>query len=205
MEERWSWHCYDALRSRDRFVFHAAIRKHGIDAWQHEVLEAYDDQESAKSAEIRLIVEHRTFFYENPNVGYNMTKGGDGSSGVTWSDERRARCSGVNAPMYGRRGPLAPAWGKPGTMLGRQHTQETKNLMSRSHTGRNITWGQKISEAQPSCVRVVQLQLNGDHVTTHHSLGAAERATGISRSNIWKCCKGRIKTSGGFRWIYETS
>src|SRR3990167_1440052 len=64
MEERWAWHCYDAIRARDRFVFHAAIRKYGVDAWNHAALEMYDTADAAKLAEIRLIAEHQTFCYE---------------------------------------------------------------------------------------------------------------------------------------------
>ena len=201
MEERWAWHCYDAIRARDRFVFHAAIRKYGVDAWNHAALEMYDTADAAKLAEIRLIAEHQTFCYEHPERGYNMTRGGEGTSGLRWTDERRQRCSGANAPMYGRRGALAPAWGKPGTMLGRHHTSEHKQHMREIMIGRDITWKQKISESQPTNRAVEQL-LDGVVIARHISLGAAERATKVPRSNVWKCCNSRIKQAGGFQWRY---
>lgn len=31
----------------------------------------------------------------------------------------------------------------------------------------------------------------------------AERCTGISSGNIIKCCKGKLKSAGGFYWIYS--
>jgi group I intron endonuclease len=202
MEERWKWHCYDAVTARDSFVFHAAIRKHGSEAWNHEVLEICVSEAAAKLAEIRLITEHKTFRFEHPDKGYNMTRGGDGVSGLTWSAERRKRCSGENAPMFGRRGHLAPAWGKPGTMLGKHHKAVTKQHMREIMTGREITWKQKISEGQPG-KRAVQQLRDGVVIATYPSLGTAERTTAIPRSNICKCCRGKLRHAGGFQWQYS--
>ena len=36
----------------------------------------------------------------------------------------------------------------------------------------------------------------------YHSLQYAEEMTGINQSNICKCCKGKVKTAGGYHWRY---
>lgn len=33
----------------------------------------------------------------------------------------------------------------------------------------------------------------------------ASRALGIAQSNITKCCKGKLKSAGGFQWFYQTT
>lgn len=92
LEERWKWHCDDALHEIDSFVFHAAIRKYGQDAWAHAVLEVHQT-EKAKQAEIRLIAEHKTFCYEHPETGYNMIRGGEGLAGFKHREESRTKIS----------------------------------------------------------------------------------------------------------------
>ena len=36
----------------------------------------------------------------------------------------------------------------------------------------------------------------------YESIREAERLTGVSHSNISKCCIGKLKSAGGFHWQY---
>ena len=36
-----------------------------------------------------------------------------------------------------------------------------------------------------------------------HSMNQAKRKTNIDVSSISRCCKGKVKTAGGFIWKYE--
>jgi len=51
---------------------------------------------------------------------------------------------------------------------------------------------------------VAQYSLNGDLLKIFNSVQDAVRATGINKSNIANCARGRkgCATSGGFRWQY---
>ena len=49
---------------------------------------------------------------------------------------------------------------------------------------------------------VIQMDLNGEFIKKYYSLRHAGRVLGIAQANITKCCKGRIKTCGGFKWQY---
>jgi len=50
--------------------------------------------------------------------------------------------------------------------------------------------------------KVCQYDIQGNLIEIHLSLSKAEVATGIKQPNITSCCKGRMKTAGGFKWSY---
>lgn len=42
----------------------------------------------------------------------------------------------------------------------------------------------------------------GEYLDEYKSALEAERLTSVFRSEILKCCKGKAKSAGGFKWIY---
>lgn len=71
------------------YALSAAIRKYGEDSFATEVLASADTWEELKKLEVAAISSHNTIC---PS-GYNMTAGGDGSLGITPSDEKRRKIS----------------------------------------------------------------------------------------------------------------
>lgn len=55
-------------------------------------------------------------------------------------------------------------------------------------------WHKKLSN------KVVQLDKNRKKINEFISVREAERETGVCRSNIYSCLKGKYKTAGGFIW-----
>lgn len=51
--------------------------------------------------------------------------------------------------------------------------------------------------------KVNQYTKQGDFIAKYESICEAERATGIRNANIVQCCKGKLKTTGGFIWKYS--
>ena len=49
---------------------------------------------------------------------------------------------------------------------------------------------------------VVQMDLDGNYITKHHSQIHAARVTSGHRAYISKCCLGKARTSGGFKWCF---
>ncbi len=49
---------------------------------------------------------------------------------------------------------------------------------------------------------VLQFTLNGEFVCEWPSMSEAAR-NGFSIGNIWSCCRGRLKSAGGFIWKYK--
>lgn len=50
---------------------------------------------------------------------------------------------------------------------------------------------------------IIQFDLNGNFVAEYPSLMEAERQTGCFESSICACCKGKRKTSSGYKWEYK--
>lgn len=49
---------------------------------------------------------------------------------------------------------------------------------------------------------VIQREMHGHFENRFKSLQEASRLTGIPSSNISKCCKGKLKSAGGYLWRY---
>ena len=49
---------------------------------------------------------------------------------------------------------------------------------------------------------VNQYSLDGIYIATYKSIKEASRTTGTDQTGIVQCCKGKLKTSGGFIWKY---
>lgn len=86
--------------------FNKAIEKYGWENISHEVVATHLHEDEAKNREKQLIFELKT---NNPQFGYNLTTGGDGTPGV--------HRFGADSPYYGKK-----------------HTEETKRLMREHHT-----------------------------------------------------------------------
>ena len=92
-----------------------------------------------------------------------------------------------------------------------KHSEESKRKMSEAKTGENNYWygkhhseesKQKMAENRPSKL-VLQFSKDGEFIAEYSSIHEAERHTGLSASNICKCCRGERKSAGGFIWRYK--
>ena len=54
--------------------------------------------------------------------------------------------------------------------------------------------------AEKNFKKVIQLDLNDNVLNVFESMRQAERETGIDTSHISKCCNGKLKSAGGFKW-----
>jgi len=125
----------------------------------------------------------------NPKYGYNLTSGGETTSGVIMSEAARQKmrdnhydCSGTNHPLYGKK-----------------HSEETKKKISNKHKGMRVPedvrnkmsigrTGSKNGRARP----VYSLELN----EIFWGAKDAENTYGIRREDITKACAGRCKHAG---------
>lgn len=85
-----------------------------------------------------------------------------------------------------------------------KRTEEHRKKISESLTGRTLSeeMKNKIRENTPS-KPVIQFSKTGEFIAEYSSSRDAEHHTGCNQSNIIKCCKGKIKSTGGFIWRYE--
>ena len=69
----------------------------------------------------------------------------------------------------------------------------------------NINYGTRNKRVAESLSKKVQMfnKKTGELLATFPSLMEAERVTGINQSNISKCCLGKYKSAGGYKWRYS--
>lgn len=181
-EERWR----SGKGYKHNSHFTNAINKYGWDNFQHEIVASNLMENEAKNFEKLLISKLNS---NNPNFGYNISAGGDGTVGVSHYGESN--------PFYGR-----------------HHSDETRKLLSDQRKGRTgekcYFYGKHHSEETKLLLSTIkgrpvcQFDLDLNLVKEYRSAKFAATETGIYHSMILGCCnktKGYV-TAGGFVWMY---
>lgn len=128
------------------------------------------------------------------------------STRLKMSIARKGKYAGEKHPMYGKPVSLqrrkrqseimkGKFVGEKNPFYGKKHTDEAKIKMSGAHRGKTGT-------QCPNSIRIVQLTKDGKLIKIFDAMQEAQRETGIWASNIQKCCKGKLKTTGGYKWMY---
>lgn len=83
-------------------------------------------------------------------------------------------------------------------LKGKKLSEETKRKISESEKGKIIskTHKERISQANSKKVICIETGIKYD------SLQKAYEDTKISRSIIGRCCNGKLKTAGGYHWMF---
>lgn len=84
-------------------------------------------------------------------------------------------------------------------------TEEQKKKIGDANRGRVFSeeTRQIFKDASTRKKTVIQYDLNMNEIRTFESTMDAQRETGIANSNISACCRGKLKTSGGYIWRYK--
>lgn len=126
VEERWGVNGCNYSK-KNQPAFSGAIQKYGWDNFEHIIFAENLTEEKAKYMEKLLIAMYQTNCtkYKNPTYGYNMTDGGEGSSGRVCSEETRRKISEANSnPSEETRQKISYA--------ARNRSQETREKISKS-------------------------------------------------------------------------
>lgn len=188
-----------------------AYNKYGEDKFVWEVLE-YCDECDLDPKEIYWIS-----YYDTYRNGFNANEGGLSNRNFDRTDEFKSmmsdklkqswdndeerhkqfseRMMGENNPMFGKYGSLNPAYGKDhsgekGGMYGKHQSEESKELNRIAHLGANNKMSKSVVCEETQVIFASQ--------------GEAGRAMHCDSSSINKCCRGVIKTAGGYHWRYAT-
>ena len=85
-------------------------------------------------------------------------------------------------------------------MKGKHHTEETKLKISENHAK---PWKGKFGSDNPSSKKVAQYDKRSlELIKIWDSLSDVTRELGIANSSISACCKGKLKSAGGYIWKY---
>ena len=146
-----------------------AIHSYGIENFSIEIIEKAETRQELDEKEIYYIKLLNTI---KPN-GYNQCKGGEGVSGMVWTQEMREHARethvgkncGKDNPMYGKCGELNPFYGK-------KHSEKTKRMLSEkakeNYSGaNNPMYGRKHTE---EALKKMSENRKGKHCGKEHSL-----------------------------------
>lgn len=180
-KRRWNYgHGYNHC-----ILFKNAILKYGWNNIKHEVVFANLTETRAKDLEVKLI-RH----YKNLGISYNITDGGDGHLGCSWTPSESTR----------------ELWSKQ--RIGRTLSDDWKSKISDSMKGRVIP--KEVSKRgarrakEISSISIVQLTTTGELIKEWASIREAASTLGISSPrDIIRCCRGERKTRLGFIWKYK--
>ena len=89
-------------------------------------------------------------------------------------------------------------------------SDEVKRKLSEAKKGENNPmYGKHCDDETKDKIRlrrnkaVVQYTKEGEFIAEYESALVAKNITGIDSSNISKCCLGKFKSAGGFKWAYK--
>lgn len=171
-EYRWGSH---GERYYTSPYFWNAIQKYGWENIKHEILFDGLAEEEANQKEMEMIAKYNS---NNREFGYNITAGGDGSSGVPhseeWKQRHRELMTGKNNPFYGK-----------------YHSEEMKKHWSEMKKGKG---GRPVLQIEKE---------SGNILKRYDNMKIASEEMGIDRGSINKCCQGKLRTAGGFIWQYD--
>lgn len=145
--------------------------------------------------------------------------------GVTLSEETRhllsRKLSGEKNPWYGRKhtdeelekmsaNRKGKCAGENNYWYGKHLSEETKLKISKSKTGKTASeeTRRKLSEAHlgsknKGAKSVLQFSQDGIILKEWNCIMDIKRELGIDNSSVVKCCKGKLKSAGGFIWRYK--
>ena len=181
--------------------FHNALKKHGIDNFEVEIIDSAKSIEELKEKEKHWIKELKTNVREEDSKGYNLTLGGDGVLGL----------KGCRAPWYGKsrspgtRRKISEA--RKGRFGGEFHWLHNNGHLISGE--KNPNFGKPLSEEQKMAqsMKMKRRYAGASNprakpvtcLTTGEEfqfIKAASEKYNINKADISACCKGKLKSAG---------
>lgn len=133
LERRKLEHEKGSRKNKVILYFHKAIRKHGEDNFEWEILYESNSRKELNTAEMYYINKFKSFGKD----GYNLTEGGGGSVGYKPTPETLKKISEKTKEGIAKSN---KSWseshkGKKNGMYGKEHSKESKQKMSKNRTG----------------------------------------------------------------------
>lgn len=197
---RWRGHKsnYNNPNCKDyNMVIYKAMRKYGIENFTFEIIEECNEE---------LLNQREQYwiaYYDSYYNGYNSTLGGDESHIHLGKPIELYDLEGNYITTYSNITEAAKAIGvSRSTIYGvlQGYRLSTKNYQFKIVDNTKIIKPYK--SRQGGKLKVYQKDDNNNIINTFDSIKEAATTLKIDSSTITKCCKGKLKHCGGFRWEY---
>lgn len=163
-----------------------ALAKYGIDNFEYKIID------EAKT--IEELNEKEIFWIEKLNsitpYGYNLCKGGNNTLGYNHKEESKEKM------RLSKKGTFK---GEDNPFFGKKHTHETRQKMRDAWTEERKE--QLRLSAKTRKYRTVKVR-NVDTGEVFDSVKEAAEKYNLKDTHISRVCKGKRKTTGGFKWEY---
>lgn len=198
--KRWREHRSAAFNSNSKdynMLIYKAFRKYGIENFSFEIIEEVE-KDQLNEREIYWIEKYNSY-----NKGYNATLGGDESHIHLGKPIEVYDLNGKYITTYPNMTEAAKEIGiSRNTIYGIIHGNRLSSKGYQFKLSNDKKEIKPYTNKQGGKIPIIQKDTNGNIINTFESAYAASRALNIDPSSITKCCKGKLKTSGSFRWEY---
>lgn len=223
--KRYSSHLNSSLNNksnRHNLPFHKAIRKYGIENFQIDILvENISTKDELNELEKSFISYFNTLCKNG--IGYNVAEGGGSANpfkgkteeemeefkkgcrernlGKKLSDDHKRKISEANKTMIftnEHRRKISES------KKGKKRSKECKEKIANKKRGTKHSeeTKKKMSESSTKKVKVIQMDTENNVIKIWDSIKQASKELNIDNSAISKCCRGKLKQTGGFKWKY---
>jgi hypothetical protein len=129
--KRWVDHQSDARShtKNRKYPIHCAMAKYGIENFNFTPFHWFEKEDDAFGAE-RYWIRH--FQSKNPRCGYNVTDGGEGASGVIFTEERKTK---ISISLTGKKKSPETVEKQAAKLRGIPRPPEVRAKISASHIG----------------------------------------------------------------------
>lgn len=187
IEWRWNTHLLSAYNNRmgdHNVLFHRAIRKYGIDAF--EVMEIEKCDNSILNKREKYWIKK----YNSYGNGYNLTIGGDGTRKYEDSDILKYWNLGYAASDISK-------------LIGCGRNTARLRLISMGVSADEIRKRGNLAISENKQKRIYQYDKNGFFLKTFYSATEAGKEVKCNKTNISSAAQGNIRSAGGYLWSYD--
>jgi group I intron endonuclease len=180
---RWAKHInvakYKTTYNHAYQAIHKAINKYGVNNFTFEIIEELESEVLGLEREVFWIQHYQSF---GP-AGYNLTAGGDGSSGFKHSEETKSQMS------KNRKGTRL---GTKNSFYGKHHSQETINNIKSQTSGRKCSQQEVLKRSKLTVEKVIDIREK--HASGKYTIKYLAEENNVSsslirlvvRRKIWK-------------------
>lgn len=193
------WGCNGINYKRSNPYFCNAIKKYGWDNFEHIIIAYNLSKDEACNLEIKLIKRFKT---QDKNYGYNILDGGTSPSLPLETRQKIAKALIGNKNGFGHPCSESKKHKISKAQKGRKLTEEHKMKLSKAKAGKTHAFPseetkKKISDSHDK-KPIYCIETN----TVYPSVQECARQLKLYATNICKCCKGKIKSTGGYHLQY---